>query len=71
MASRKLDIEKIYEALVDDERFAALPGEIAASLGARSVLMHWHFADGSADILGLGTWRFVLDKAARRFPEGK
>ena len=43
--------EEIYSALVDEELFEALPGRLAASLGGRSVVLHWHFQSGGADIL--------------------
>ena len=51
MPSRRTNVEDIYEALIDDDLFEALPGMIADALDARSVLLHWHHGDGSADIL--------------------
>lgn len=43
--------EEIYDALVDDESLAALPQRLAAAYGARSSLIHWVYADGTADII--------------------
>lgn len=46
-----LTSEEIYDALVDDDCFAALPGRLAAAFGGRSALIHWSYPDGGAEIL--------------------
>lgn len=51
MSGRKRRIGLIYDALVDDEVFAALPAALAESYGARSTLIHWHYKGGGADVL--------------------
>lgn len=51
MGSVKLRSEQIYEAMVDDEAFANLPGVVAAAVGARSCTIHWRDADDQAEIL--------------------
>ena len=50
----RLEPLDIYEALFDDQRFAELPSILASSLNGRSVLIHWHYADGGADVLAGG-----------------
>lgn len=43
--------EEIYDALIDDELFVALPARLASAFGGRSTLLHWHYADGAAAVL--------------------
>jgi DNA-binding CsgD family transcriptional regulator/PAS domain-containing protein len=43
--------EDIYSALLDDDAFANLPALLAERFGARSSVIHWHYHDGSADVL--------------------
>lgn len=47
---RNIAVEQIYDAALDDEALRALALDLAASVGARSGLMHWVHADGSANI---------------------
>ncbi len=51
MAARRLHSEEIYEAIVEDDAFAALPQRLAAAFGGRSTLIHCHYRDGSAQVL--------------------
>jgi len=43
--------EEIYDALCDDEAFAHLPVRLAQAFGARSCVIHWHYAEGGAAVL--------------------
>jgi hypothetical protein len=43
--------EEIYDAFLDDGALAALPGRLAASVGARSCLIQWIVEDGTSAIL--------------------
>lgn len=51
MGRGRIEPLEIYEALFDDQRFAQLPSILASSLNGRSVLIHWHYADGGAQVL--------------------
>ena len=46
----KLTSEEIYEAALDDELFNELPSRLAATLEARSCVLHWRHNDGAAEI---------------------
>lgn len=46
-----ISIDEIYEALLDDSLFEELPSRLARALDARSAQLHWHYADGSADVI--------------------
>jgi DNA-binding CsgD family transcriptional regulator len=46
-----ISAEEIYSALLDDEAFANIPARLAERFGARSTVVHWHYHDGSADVL--------------------
>lgn len=46
----KLTSNLIYEAALDDELFAALPGIVAGAMGARSCVLHWRDQNGVAEI---------------------
>jgi DNA-binding CsgD family transcriptional regulator len=48
---RNLAVEQIYDAAFDDEALRALAFDLGTNLGARSALIHWIHADGSADVL--------------------
>jgi DNA-binding CsgD family transcriptional regulator len=48
---KNLAIEQIYDAAFDDEALRALAVDLGRNLGARSALIHWIHADGSADVL--------------------
>lgn len=47
-----LSRDLIYEAIVDDDLFAQLPGIVAASVGARSAIMHWRDAGNARVVFG-------------------
>lgn len=51
MLRRNVAVEQIYDAAFDDEALRGLTVDLAATLGARSALIHWIYADGSADVL--------------------
>jgi DNA-binding CsgD family transcriptional regulator len=51
MDEEPLRNEDIYDALCDDEAFSELPSRLALAFGARSCVIHWHFADGGAAVL--------------------
>lgn len=51
MAGGELASTEIYDALLDDDLFAALPQRLAESFGGRSSLLHWHHSCGSASVL--------------------
>jgi DNA-binding CsgD family transcriptional regulator len=44
-------VEQIYDAAFDDEALRGLAVDLAATLDARSALIHWIHEDGSADVL--------------------
>ena len=48
---RRIAVEQIYDAALDDEALRALAVDLAITLGARSALIHWIHGDGSADVL--------------------
>lgn len=50
MQERFLDSAELYEAIVDDEAFAALPLRIARQFGSRSALIHWLDHSGRSHI---------------------
>jgi DNA-binding CsgD family transcriptional regulator len=43
--------EEIYEAMLDDDAFTNLPGLMAEAYGARSCVLHWRSAQGSAQVM--------------------
>ncbi|MGZ2411750.1 DNA-binding CsgD family transcriptional regulator [Sphingomonas sp. F9_3S_D5_B_2] len=45
-----LSSDEIYEAALDDDLFNSLPSRIAASVDARSCVLHWRHNDGAAEI---------------------
>lgn len=47
-----LTSEQIYDALLDDEAFAVLPGLLAKSVGARSTSLGWRHLDGGFEVFG-------------------
>ncbi len=51
MVSRRLHAEDIYDAILDDEAFAALPQRLTQAFGGRSTLIHCHYANGGAQVL--------------------
>lgn len=51
MASKQLTADEIYDALLDDDLFDALPLRLAQAYGGRSTLIHWHYADNDASVL--------------------
>ena len=51
MGFGELRSEEIYDAVVDDGAFAALPAQLAQAFDARSAMVHWVHTDGSASIL--------------------
>lgn len=44
--------EDIYDALVDDDCFARLPGLLASTFGGQSTLIQWCHPDDGVDVLG-------------------
>lgn len=52
MSKTRLHSEQIYQAMVDDEAFAALPTLLAQSVGARSCVIHWRDSRQQAEIMG-------------------
>lgn len=44
-------VEQIYDAAFDDEALTRLAVDLAATVGARSAIIHWIHEDGSADVL--------------------
>ena len=48
----ELSHDLIYEAVLDDGAFEALPGALAAAAGGRSALVHWRHRSGAAEVLG-------------------
>lgn len=50
--NKHLAAEEIYDAMLDDDAFARLPGRMAEAYGARSCVLHWRQSEGSADIMG-------------------
>jgi DNA-binding CsgD family transcriptional regulator len=61
--SGPIDPAAIYEAVDDDEAFAALPAMLAASVGARSTSMVWQPTSGGVTILGHSGYFRVQDYA--------
>lgn len=57
-------IEEIYDALFDEDAFAALPGKLAVIAGGRSAIVGWIYADGSQHFLGTNGY-FRADHIAR------
>ena len=51
MTNARLHSEQIYQAMVDDAAFADLPSLLAASVGARSCVIHWRDSEQQAEIL--------------------
>ncbi|HEX9933216.1 MAG TPA: hypothetical protein VGB08_10280, partial [Allosphingosinicella sp.] len=49
--AKQVRTEQIYDALVDEESFERLPDMLAQAFDARSCVIHWHYSDGTADIL--------------------
>lgn len=48
---KQLRSEIIYDATVDEEEFAALPGMLADAFGARSCVIHWWHAGSGAQVM--------------------
>jgi DNA-binding CsgD family transcriptional regulator len=46
-----LRAEEIYESVLDDDAFAALPQRLGHVFGARSAVIHCHYADGDAGVI--------------------
>lgn len=51
MNKQRLRSEEIYDAILDDDLFARLPGRLAEAYQSRSTLMGWHYTDGGAEVL--------------------
>ncbi len=51
MTAQELHCEEIYDCLIDEDSFLALPGRLAATFEARSALIHWIYKDGTAAIM--------------------
>ncbi|HEX8444600.1 MAG TPA: LuxR C-terminal-related transcriptional regulator [Allosphingosinicella sp.] len=43
--------DQIYDALLDDHALSELCQRLARSFDARSTLLHWHYGDGTAEVL--------------------
>lgn len=65
MGDGGISAEEIYSALLDDEAFDNLPARLADAFGARSTVIHWHYRDGSADILAHS--RYFSDEQLERY----
>lgn len=52
MKGEGLSTEEIYEALLDEEALSELSCKIADFLDARSVMIHWHYPSGGAELFG-------------------
>lgn len=67
MPGARLVSEDIYDAIVDDECFAELPGRLASSFGGRSSLIHWAFHDGGSE--SLSQCGFFTDELLTRYAQ--
>lgn len=50
MHGSRFQLAELYEAVVDDEHFAALPGRLARFFGARSAVIHWLHGQGRSTV---------------------
>lgn len=50
--ARAVPTALLYDALTDDEVFAAIPGLLAESVGGRSTTLGWRAADGEHAVIG-------------------
>lgn len=51
MKPQELHCEDIYDCVVDEDAFSALPARLAATFQARSALIHWIYKGGTAAVM--------------------